>query len=78
MLKEVSLAMLSGDAEKVLSMTTKKFQDSLLSGNKKMLEEAKNNKEMQKVLGEQFGEKFEELNDFVGLPCPPEPVRNGF
>jgi len=77
-LKEVSLAMLSGDAEKVLSMTTKKFQDSLLSGNKKMLEEAKNNKEMQKVLGEQFGEKFEELNDFVGLPCPPEPVRNGF
>lgn len=60
-LKEVSLAMLSGDAEKVLSMTTKRFQDSLLSGNKKMLEEAKNNKEMQEVLGEQFGKEFEEL-----------------
>lgn len=60
-IKEVSLAMLSGDAEKVLSMTTKKFQDSLLSENKKMLEEAKNNKEMQEVLGEQFGKEFEEL-----------------
>ncbi|PIU68301.1 MAG: hypothetical protein COS84_01295 [Armatimonadetes bacterium CG07_land_8_20_14_0_80_40_9] len=64
MLKEVSLAMLSGDAEKVLSMTTKKFQDSLLSGNKKMLEEAKNDKGMQEVIGEQFGKKFEEL---IGL-----------
>lgn len=60
-LKEASLALASGDAEKVMSMTTKKFQENLLSENKKVLEQAKGNKEMQKMFEEKFGKSFGEL-----------------
>lgn len=59
--KEVSLAMVSGEAEKVLSLTTKKFQNNLLSDNRMALARAKDNKEMQKIIEQQFGKKYEEL-----------------